>query len=220
MVADGITALIGNAIWSQGGRTPQLPDTALFNGIKLPFVDGARARAVPRPDLQAPDLGPDLITYFGFACVPLTYWALYRTRFGLRLRAVATTRQRAADDDRAVAQAAHRKAGVSSGGGFSPTARNLRPKRVAIERPIGQWHAGEAEIGDEIVARDQVLVDRAEERHGRERVNERQFDSVEQRRIRQLRRAAALRPDGVADQRGDAVGDHVDRGAETIWLAR
>ena len=31
MVADGITALIGNAIWSQGGRTPQLPDTALFN---------------------------------------------------------------------------------------------------------------------------------------------------------------------------------------------
>ena len=30
MVADGLTALIGNAIWSQGGRTPQLPDTALF----------------------------------------------------------------------------------------------------------------------------------------------------------------------------------------------
>ena len=25
MVADGLTALIGNAIWSQGGRTPQLP---------------------------------------------------------------------------------------------------------------------------------------------------------------------------------------------------
>ena len=28
------------------------------------------------------------MTYIGFACVPLTYWALYRTRFGLRLRAV------------------------------------------------------------------------------------------------------------------------------------
>src|SRR6202522_3459126 len=39
MVADGMTALIGNAIWSQGGRTPQLPETALFNPIQLPFVD-------------------------------------------------------------------------------------------------------------------------------------------------------------------------------------
>src|SRR6202522_1090842 len=39
MVADGLTALIGNAIWSQGGRTPEVPDTALFNAINLPFVD-------------------------------------------------------------------------------------------------------------------------------------------------------------------------------------
>ena len=43
MVADGLTALIGNAIWSQGGRTPEVPDTALFNAIKLPFVDNRRA---------------------------------------------------------------------------------------------------------------------------------------------------------------------------------
>src|SRR5271167_3465147 len=26
MVADGLTALIGNAIWSQGGRTPEVPE--------------------------------------------------------------------------------------------------------------------------------------------------------------------------------------------------
>ena len=32
--------------------------------------------------------GHDLVTYFAFVCVPLTYWALYSTRFGLRLRAV------------------------------------------------------------------------------------------------------------------------------------
>src|ERR1700689_892978 len=43
MVADGMTALIGNAIWSQGGRTPQLPDTALFHPIPLPFVREAGA---------------------------------------------------------------------------------------------------------------------------------------------------------------------------------
>ena len=32
--------------------------------------------------------GHDLITYAAFLLVPLTYWALYSTRFGLRLRAV------------------------------------------------------------------------------------------------------------------------------------
>jgi ABC-type uncharacterized transport system permease subunit len=88
MVAEGMTALIGNAIWSQGGRTPQLPDEALFHSISLPF----EADLAP-----VPILGPiyahlisqhDLITYFAFALAPLTYWALYSTRFGLRLRAV------------------------------------------------------------------------------------------------------------------------------------
>jgi ABC-type uncharacterized transport system permease subunit len=38
MVAAGLTALIGNAIWSQGGRTPQLPNEAQFAPIELPFV--------------------------------------------------------------------------------------------------------------------------------------------------------------------------------------
>src|SRR5271169_4569102 len=38
MVSDGMTALIGNAIWSQGGRTPQLPAYAQFSTIELPFA--------------------------------------------------------------------------------------------------------------------------------------------------------------------------------------
>ena len=88
MVSDGLTALIGNAIWSQGGRTPQLPDTALFNPIALPFVDALAPVAVLGPIYKHLLSGQNLITYVGFACVPLTYWALYHTRFGLRLRAV------------------------------------------------------------------------------------------------------------------------------------
>ena len=88
MVADGMTALIGNAIWSQGGRTPQLPDSALFNQIQLPFVDALRPIPVLGPVYKHLISGHDLITYIGFACVPATYWALYHTRFGLRLRAV------------------------------------------------------------------------------------------------------------------------------------
>jgi len=88
MVADGITALIGNAMYGQGGRTPQLADTALFNAIPLPFVDALAPVPVLGPIYKHLISGHDAVTYIAFAAVPLTYWALYSTRFGLRLRAV------------------------------------------------------------------------------------------------------------------------------------
>ncbi len=88
MVADGLTALIGNAIWSQGGRTPQLPDTALFNTITLPFAESFGAVPIVGSIYRHLISGHDIVTYAAFALVPLTYWALYSTRFGLRLRAV------------------------------------------------------------------------------------------------------------------------------------
>jgi simple sugar transport system permease protein len=88
MVTDGLTALIGNAIWSQGGRTPQIPETALFNEIQLPFADALAPVPVLGPIYKHLISGHDVLTYAAFAFVPLTYWALYSTRFGLRLRAV------------------------------------------------------------------------------------------------------------------------------------
>jgi simple sugar transport system permease protein len=88
MVADGLTALIGNAIWSQGGRTPQLPDDALFHAIDLPFVESFGAVPIVGSIYRHLISGHDIVTYIAFAMAPLTYWALYSTRFGLRLRAV------------------------------------------------------------------------------------------------------------------------------------
>ena len=88
MVADGLTALIGNAIWQQGGRTPELPELAQFHAIDWPFVHEIGAIPIVGPIYQRLLSGHDLITYFAFLMVPLTYWALYSTRFGLRLRAV------------------------------------------------------------------------------------------------------------------------------------
>jgi len=88
LVADGMTALIGNAIWSQGGRTPQLPEEALFHPITLPFVDAIGAVPIFGSIYRNLISGHDIVTYFAFALAPLTYWALYSTRFGLRLRAV------------------------------------------------------------------------------------------------------------------------------------
>jgi ABC-type uncharacterized transport system permease subunit len=88
MVCDGLTALIGNAIWSQGGRTPQLPDSALFEPITLPFAQAIGAVPVIGDIYVNLISGHDIITYFAFLMAPITYWTLYSTRFGLRLRAV------------------------------------------------------------------------------------------------------------------------------------
>src|SRR5271165_1544687 len=88
MVADGLTALIGNAIWSQGGRTPQLPASAQFAAIDWPFAHEIGRIPILGPIYERLISGHDLVTYLAFLMAPLTYWALYSTRFGLRLRAV------------------------------------------------------------------------------------------------------------------------------------
>jgi general nucleoside transport system permease protein len=88
MVADGLTALIGNAVWAQGGRTPQLPESAQFAEINLPFAHEIGAIPFIGPIYEKLLSGHDLVTYIAFLMVPVTYWALYNTRFGLRLRAV------------------------------------------------------------------------------------------------------------------------------------
>ena len=66
MVADGLTALIGNAIWSQGGRTPQLPDSAQFGAIDWPFVEEIGTVPIVGPIYQHLISGHDLITYVAF----------------------------------------------------------------------------------------------------------------------------------------------------------
>ncbi len=88
MVADGMTALTGNAIWSQGGRTPQLPGDAQFATIEWPFAPEIGNVPLLGPIYTHLLSGHDLVTYVAFLMVPITYWALYSTRFGLRLRAV------------------------------------------------------------------------------------------------------------------------------------
>jgi simple sugar transport system permease protein len=87
MLAAGLAVVLGNEWFREGGRTPALPPEGRFLPIDLPGfaaladvpVLGAIARIVS---------GHSILTYFALAMVPLTAWALARTRFGLRLRAV------------------------------------------------------------------------------------------------------------------------------------
>lgn len=87
-VAAGLTAVLGQAWFGQGGRTPQLPFEARFTPITLPGVDAVRDVPVLGPLYVNVISGNNALTYLAFAAVPLSWWVLYRTRFGLRLRAV------------------------------------------------------------------------------------------------------------------------------------
>ena len=87
-LAAGMPDLNAQAWYSQGGRPPTMMGGARFEGSTLP---GAEAIA------DVPYIGPlyaelisghSILVYMALAAVPFTWWLLYRTRFGLRLRAV------------------------------------------------------------------------------------------------------------------------------------
>ena len=87
MLAAGLAVVIGNSWFKEGGRTPALPDTLRFMPISFPGL--AQLEATPGIGVVAKILlEHSVLTYVAFALVPLTAWALARTRFGLRLRAV------------------------------------------------------------------------------------------------------------------------------------
>ena len=70
IIAAGLTIVWGNAWFQRGGQTP-----ALEGGERL----------LP---LFFPRAGDNILVYVALVAVPLTWWIVTRTRFGLRLRAV------------------------------------------------------------------------------------------------------------------------------------
>jgi simple sugar transport system permease protein len=87
MTAAGLSAVLGIAWFAQGGQTPPLPEavrlSGWFGGV------GAWLARLPRGG-QALTLalcGHNLMVYGTLALVAGVWWLLFRTRFGLRLRA-------------------------------------------------------------------------------------------------------------------------------------
>ncbi|OYU99206.1 MAG: sugar ABC transporter permease [Burkholderiales bacterium PBB5] len=91
MIAAGLTVVLGIAWFKQGGQTPPLGDavrlapwgTGLATALQALPVVGAGLGTVLGQGL----LGHNALVYAAFALVPGVWWLLYRTRFGLRLRA-------------------------------------------------------------------------------------------------------------------------------------
>lgn len=89
MLAAGLTVILGNAWFGQGGRTPTLEGAARFGEITLPFAQTLREQ-VPGFGLIYDEVisGQSAPAYLALLAVVVTALVLKRTRFGLRLRAV------------------------------------------------------------------------------------------------------------------------------------
>ncbi len=87
-LAAGLTVLIAQDWFQQGGRTPSLFDGGRFNPITLPFADALEPVPFIGPLYAELISGHSILVYIALLAVPGTWWLLYRTRFGLRLRAV------------------------------------------------------------------------------------------------------------------------------------
>jgi simple sugar transport system permease protein len=93
IIAAGMTVVLGIAWFSQGGQTPPVGSDvriqALFPGLPealngIPLVGRIVGEGL---------LSHNAMVYLALALVPVCWWVLFRTRFGLRLRAVGENPQ-------------------------------------------------------------------------------------------------------------------------------
>ena len=84
----GLTTALAAAWFGQAGLTPTLSNDQRFLEITLPFAESLRS--VPVIGLVYSDIlsGHYIFVYIAYLLVPVVYWIVFKTSFGLRLRAV------------------------------------------------------------------------------------------------------------------------------------
>lgn len=88
ILASGLTIVVGIALFGQGGQTPLLDRADRFGAITLPGADTLRDIPFVGPLYAELISGHNILVYAALASVALVSWVLFRTTFGLRLRAV------------------------------------------------------------------------------------------------------------------------------------
>ncbi|NKC11955.1 MAG: ABC transporter permease [Gammaproteobacteria bacterium] len=88
ILVSGLTVSLATAWFKQGGQTPPLPASARFGDIGFPAADAVADVPIIGALYAQLLSGHNLLVYAALAAVPLAWGVLYRTRFGLRLRAV------------------------------------------------------------------------------------------------------------------------------------
>lgn len=79
IIAAGLTAVLGIAWFKQGGQTPPVSDAVRIQAVFPSMADAPLLSAL---------FGHNALVYLSLLLVPAVWWGVYRTRFGLRLRAV------------------------------------------------------------------------------------------------------------------------------------
>ena len=87
-LAAGLTVVVAQSWFGEGGRTPQLVGAARFSPVTLPGVEALAGIPVIGQIYAELISGHTILVYVAFLMVPLSAWLLFSTRFGLRLRAV------------------------------------------------------------------------------------------------------------------------------------
>ena len=85
--AMGLTTVLGQAWFQRGGKTPQLPAEARFTAIELPLAEKLRGVPILGDIYYELISGHNILVYIAYTMVPVTAWIIFRSRFGLRLRA-------------------------------------------------------------------------------------------------------------------------------------
>jgi ABC-type uncharacterized transport system permease subunit len=87
MTAAGLTVVLGIAWFSLGGQTPPVPEDVRLDGWLGGLGEALKAVPVVGTTLALAFTGHNAMVYGALALVVAVWWLLYRTRFGLRLRA-------------------------------------------------------------------------------------------------------------------------------------
>ena len=87
MTAAGLTVVLGIAWFQQGGQTPPLPDAVRLSNWFTAVAASLRDVPLVGTVIALGLLGHNAFVYLSLALVPAVWWLLFRTRFGLRLRA-------------------------------------------------------------------------------------------------------------------------------------
>ncbi|MAD95079.1 MAG: sugar ABC transporter permease [Rhodobacteraceae bacterium] len=88
ILASGLTIVLGIALFKRGGQTPSLPKEDRFTPINWWGVELIDSVPIIGTIYRQLISGHNLLVYIALLTIPVTAFILYKTRFGLRLRAV------------------------------------------------------------------------------------------------------------------------------------
>ncbi|RVU49217.1 ABC transporter permease [Rubrivivax rivuli] len=87
MTAAGLSVVLGIAWFAQGGQTPPVPEAVRLSRWFVGAGEVVAQIPLIGPTLSLAFFGHNLMVYGALLLVVGVWWLLYRTRFGLRLRA-------------------------------------------------------------------------------------------------------------------------------------